>query len=302
LSSKALLALLLAISAGILLILAFRSGSHPRVDNPDLTPFSGARAYCHVESLVALGPRSIGSGAIEEAREYIRGYLEEIGLDVLRDCFNASYEGGEYYMENIIAVLPGRSDDVLAVGGHYDTKDIPGANDGGSSTGLLLEMARVLRDAELEHTVWVIFFDGEDTGNNVADMFYGSRNLASRLETEGRKPGLLILADMIGDKSLLIRRDRNSDPFLTNYIWSRAEELGYGAHFSDGKLTVFDDHVPFMDIGVPSCVLIDFNYGPLNSYWHTQKDDMDKISDDSLKIVGDVIYDSLIGLDENSSP
>jgi glutaminyl-peptide cyclotransferase len=302
LNPKALLALLLAISAAILLVLAYRSGSRSRVTNPDLTPFSGAKAFSHVEQLVALGPRSIGSESIAEARGYIREYLEGLGLEIIGYAFNASYEGQEYHMENIIGVLPGRRDGVIAVGGHYDTKEIPGANDGGSSAGLLLEMARVLKDLRLEHTVWVIFFDGEDTGSNAATMFYGSRNLAGRLEAEGRKPRLLILADMIGDKDLSIRRDRNSDPSLTDHIWSKAEELGYGDHFSDGKLSVLDDHVPFMNIGVPSCVLIDFSYGPLNSYWHTSKDDMDKISEESLKIVGDVIYSSLVDLDEGSGP
>ena len=184
------------------------------------------------------------------------------------------------------------------MGGHYDTKDIPGANDGGSSTGLLLEMARVLANESLEHTVWIIFFDGEDTGDGWDTMFYGSRHMAGELEKEERLPDWLIIPDMIGDRNLKVKRDRNSDDGLLNYIWEKAGELGYGQHFDGSTIMVLDDHVPFMNVGVPSCVLIDFEYGPLNSYWHTQKDDMDKISESSLKVIGDVIYRVVLGLDD----
>ncbi len=263
----------------------------------DASPFSGANAYSHVGYLVGLGPRSIGSDSIVQAREYISQHMADLGLETVNDGFNVTYEGRPYYMENIISIIPGSTKDVIAIGGHYDTKDIPGANDGGSSTGLLLEMARVLSQKPWQHTIWIIYFDGEDTGETSDTMFYGSRHLAQRLAIEGDEPRWLILADMIGDRNLLIRRDRNSDQRLVDYIWSRAELLGYARHFSDSRITVLDDHVPFMEMGVPSCVLIDFRYGPLNSYWHTQKDDIDKIGQGSLKVVGDVIYRVVEGLD-----
>jgi len=200
-------------------------------------------------------------------------------------------------MENIVAVIPGRTAGIIAVGGHYDTKQIPGANDGGSSSGLLLELARVLATRALNHTLWIIFFDGEDVGDDSDTMFYGSRRLAEQLGASAAKPEWLLVADMIGDTHLAIRKDANSDERLVAYVWEKARELGYGRQFRNAETAVMDDHVPFMAIGVPSCLLIDFRYGPLNSYWHTAKDDMDKINARSLKAVGDVIYRVVEGLD-----
>jgi Zn-dependent M28 family amino/carboxypeptidase len=274
-----------------------RHGPRSEVDDDGTSPFSGIRAYAHVEDLVAMGPRSIGSEAIGSARTYIIEALEGLDLAVIQDPFNATYQGRDYRMVNIIGVVPGSGEGIIAVGGHYDTKEIPGANDGGSSSGLLLEMARILRNSTLKHTVWIIFFDGEDTGDGWDTMFYGSKHMARDLKARGQAPDWLILADMIGDRKLLIKRDRNSDERLREYIWEVAGGLGYKGHFSRSTTMVLDDHVPFMEIGVPSCLLIDFEYGPLNSYWHTEKDDMDKISESSLKIVGDVIYRAVIGLD-----
>jgi hypothetical protein len=272
--------------------------SGPRSSAPDQaeSPFSGLRAFEHVERLVALGPRSIGTDSIAEAREYISTRLSELGLDVVRDEFNSIFLDRSYGMENIIGVIPGAIRRPIAIGGHYDTKEIPGANDGGSSAGLLLEMARILVQRSWNHTIWIIFFDGEDTGSDMETMFYGSRRLAGSLRDED-EPRWLIIADMIGDRNLLIRRDRNSDPGLVDLVWSLGRELGYRKHFSNLRFTVYDDHIPFMEIGVPSCVLIDFEYGPLNSYWHTESDDLDKISAGSLQIVGDVLYRALESLD-----
>jgi len=292
-----ILSLLLAIP--ILISLLYLLGNGPRSDAKGVgqSGFSGSRAYDHVKALVDMGPRSIGSEPLARARDYIKATLLGHGLKVIGDPFNSTFEGEHYYMENILGVIPGNGEGVIAVGGHYDTKDIPGANDGGSSAGLLLEMARTLVNETLGHTVWIIFFDGEDTGDDSRTMFYGSRHMARNLGSRWQTPVCLIIADMIGDRNLLIRRDRNSDPELMEYIWDVADELGYGRHFGNSALTVLDDHVPFMDAGVPSCVLIDFEYGPLNSYWHTQRDDMDKISASSLQVVGDVIYRAVIGID-----
>jgi len=292
-----ILSLLLIIP--ILISLLYLLGNGPRSDATDDGPsgFSGSRAYDHVEALVEMGPRPIGSEPLARARDYIRESLLGNGLEVISDPFNSTFEGDQYYMENIVGVIPGDDEGIIAVGGHYDTKDIPGANDGGSSAGLLLEMARTLVNETLGHTVWIIFFDGEDTGDDSRTMFYGSRHMARNLGSRWQTPVCLIIADMIGDRNLLIRRDRNSDAELMEYIWEVADELGYGRHFANSALTVLDDHVPFMDAGVPSCVLIDFEYGPLNSYWHTQRDDLDKISASSLQVVGDVIYRAVLGID-----
>jgi Zn-dependent M28 family amino/carboxypeptidase len=293
----ALLLPLLAIMVVIVLIILLNHGPIPDPGEEGASPFSGTRALEHVEDLVKMGPRSIGSAPIVRARTYIVEHLEELGVLVRTDPFTATYEGTDYEMVNIVGIIPGSGEGVIAVGGHYDTKDIPGANDGGSSAGLLLEMARVLANESLGYTIWIVFFDGEDTGNDMDTMFYGSRYMASELSSRGELPDWLIIADMIGDRNLLIKRDRNSNARLQDYIWRTAGELGYDRHFGTSTLMVLDDHVPFGNLGVPSCVLIDFEYGPLNSYWHTQRDDMDKINGDSLKVVGDVLYHVVIGLD-----
>ena len=289
--------LILVIAAGTSFIFIIDNGSKVVVRDENITPFSGLKAYSHIENLVELGPRSIGSDAISLAREYISEHLCGLDLEVMRDGFSANFEGRTYEMENIIAVIPGITDEIIAIGGHYDTKEIPGANDGGSSSGLLLELARVLAQRTFNHTIWIIFFDGEDTGKTSETMFYGSRHLAGNLKMSDEKPRWLIVPDMIGDRRLMIRKDRNSDQRLVEFVWMKAEEIGYGRHFSNSKIIVLDDHVPFMAIGVSSCVLIDFKYGPLNSYWHTCRDDLDKIDQNSLKALGDVICKVVEGLD-----
>jgi len=292
--------LVVGVATGLCFVLAH--GPRVIVRNESATPFSGLKAYSHVEQLVALGPRWIGSDSIAKAREYISSYLSSLGIQVSKDPFSANYFGETYPMENIIGIVPGRTAKIIIVGGHYDTKQIPGANDGGSSSGLLLELARVLATKTLNHTLWIVFFDGEDVGDDLATMFYGSRHLAERIGASADKPEWLILADMIGDKHLSIRKDRNSDQRLVEYVWEKATDLGYSRHFSNSEVAVMDDHVPFMEIGVPSCLLIDFRYGPLNSYWHTAKDDMDKVDARSLKAVGDVIYTVIEGLDSGEPP
>jgi Zn-dependent M28 family amino/carboxypeptidase len=300
---KLLLPVILALGAGATLIVAMENGAKVVVKNESLSPFSGRNAFAHVEYMVSLGPRSIGSDALAETREYIGGYLRDLGLEVKVDRFQAQHLNEIYEMANVIGMIPGEGEGpVIAIGGHYDTKEIPGANDGGSSAGLLLEMARALSDQSLDHTVWIIFFDGEDTGDSPDTMFYGSRHLADSLEARDELPGCLIVPDMIGDRRLRIARDGNSDGALSDRIWSKAEEIGYGRHFTDRRIMVLDDHIPFMAAGVPSCVLIDFEYGPLNSYWHTENDDLSKIDERSLKAVGDVIYSVVLDMDTGKIP
>jgi Zn-dependent M28 family amino/carboxypeptidase len=290
-----LLILSIAVLSGF--FLAVNSGYRVVVKDEGASPFSGTKAYSHVEHLVGLGPRSPGSESISLAREYIYRNLNDMGLPLIKDNFTAMHRGVAYEMQNIIAVIPGETEEIIALGGHYDTKEIPGANDGGSSTGLLLEMARVLRQRPLSHTIWLIFFDGEDTGDGYDTMFYGSKHLAGEIRDRADRPRWLILVDMIGDEKLTLSRDRNSDPELVEFVWSKAEEIGYGRHFRDSQIAILDDHIPFVEIGIPSCVLIDFKYGPANSYWHTQEDDMDKIHENSLKAIGDVVYSVVGSLD-----
>jgi glutaminyl-peptide cyclotransferase len=206
-------------------------------------------------------------------------------------------------MKNIIAELPGQRSDIVMISGHYDTKlqaGFIGANDGGSSTAAVLEMARVLAETKLEYTLWFALFDGEEafvdwSANNGMDNTYGSRHMVSKLTSDGalKRVKAMVLVDMIGDKNLDLLRDAESTPWLLNVIWKTARRLGHSQHFLEAEGGYSDDHIPFKDAGVPVVDLIDFNYGPSNQYWHTTQDTLDKVSGESLKVVGDVVIASL---------
>jgi Zn-dependent M28 family amino/carboxypeptidase len=265
--------------------------------------FDGKAALAHVERLVGFGPRPAGSEALSRSRRYIAAELKKAGLRVSEQPFVVQTPDGPIRMVNVLAELPGRRPDVILVGGHYDTKFFPdfkfvGANDGGSSTGLLLELARGLGKSKREFTYWIAFFDGEEARRewSATDGIYGSRHLAASLWREGRLGRLraAIVVDMIGDRELAIRRDPASTGWLTDLLWGSARRLGHRAHFLDELLAVEDDHIPFLREGIPSALLIDFDYGP---YWHTPEDTLDKVSARSLQIVGEVLLDALPALE-----
>lgn len=268
-------------------------------------PFSGERALAHVRALVSLGPRPAGSPGIQRAREYILKQLHRSHIAVEEVSFAASTPRGRVLMTNYVAKIPGKSREIVVLGGHYDTlraEGFVGANDAGSSTGLLLELVRVLAERENELTLWVVFFDGEEAIRQWGprDGLYGSRYLTNWWQQRGILPRIraLIIVDMIGDRDLKLRRDLNSTPWLVELIWDVARELGYGAHFSDEQLAVEDDHIPFVRAGVPAVDLIDFEYGPNNRYWHTPQDTLDKISARSLDIVGKVVLETVRRLEQ----
>jgi Zn-dependent M28 family amino/carboxypeptidase len=201
-------------------------------------------------------------------------------------------------MANVIGVVPGRREDVIIVAGHYDTKyfgtfAFVGANDGGSSTGLLLELASRLGRRRHEFTYWITFFDGEEARGpwTATDSLYGSRHMVAELRRTGRlsRVRAVIVADMIGDRDLSIRRESESTGWLTDLVWASARRLGHGAHFSPDAIPVEDDHAPFLREGVPATLLIDFDYPP----WHTPGDTLAQISARSLQIVGEVLLDAL---------
>jgi glutaminyl-peptide cyclotransferase len=279
----ALALLALALLAGV------ATGASPK--------FDGAAALKHVERLVAIGPRVAGAPGGVRAREYIVAEARKIGgAQVQVRPFEADTPDGLMSMANVIAVLPGARPDVIMLAGHYDTKlfrefRFVGANDGGSSAALLLELGRVLAAAPRRYTYWLVWFDGEEARGawTATDSLYGSRQLAGELAKTGRLPRAMILADMIGDRDLSINREAYSAPWLTDIIWDSAARLGYGRHFRRELMPVEDDHVPFMKQGVPAALLIDFNYPP----WHTAEDTVDKVSAQSLTVVGEVLLESL---------
>ena len=271
--------------------------------------FDGARALRDVERLVAIGPRPAGSAALARARAYIATELRQAGWRVREQAFPTRAPRGPLTVTNLVAEWPGRRPEIIAVGGHYDTKlfekfRFVGANDGGSSAALLIELGRVLaprlRAEPPSSTRWLIFFDGEEAQVewSATDSLYGSRAMAAALQASGELSRLrvLILADMIGDRDLVIPRESRSTPWLTEIVWATARRLGLGQHFPDQSQTVEDDHAPFLDAGVAATLLIDLDYGGppgRNAYWHTPEDTVDKLSAESLRIAGTVILESL---------
>ena len=265
--------------------------------------FDGRAAFAHVEQVVGFGPRPSGSEALGRTRRYLVNELKRAGARVREQPFTARTPDGPIAMVNVIAELPGRRREAILVGGHYDTKFFPnftfvGANDGGSSSGLLLELARALAQRPRELTYWIVFFDGEEARRDwsATDGIYGSRHLADSLRRDGRLKQLkaVVVVDMIGDRRLGIRREATSTPWLTDLLWGSATRLGHQAHFLNETLAVEDDHAPFLRAGIPSALMIDFDYEP---YWHTPEDTLDKVSPRSLQVVGDVLLDALPALE-----
>jgi glutaminyl-peptide cyclotransferase len=275
------------------LVMAAQASEARRVD--------GVAALRHVERLTAIGPRVAGTPGAERARAYITGELKKLGVKFDVRAFEADTPHGRLPMANVVAIVPGRRSDVILLGGHYDTKYFKdfrfvGANDGGSSAGLLIELARRLAAAPGQYTYWLVWFDGEEARVSwtATDSLYGSRRLAADLAKAGRLPGAMVLLDMIGDRDLGILRDTYSTRWLTDIIWASAARLGHGRHFLGTEMGVEDDHAPFLRAGVPSALLIDFDYPP----WHTADDTLDKVSARSLGIVGEVVVDALPAIEQ----
>lgn len=279
------------------------SQSNNRAGERSAAQFEAARAFDHVKKLVAFGPHPSGSDAIKKAQEYIESELKSFGLKVTADSFNGETPRGTVPMKNIIAELPGAKPDVVLITGHYDTKlqsGFVGANDGGSSAAAVLETARVLSKTTPKYTLWFVLFDGEEAvvdwnAMDGKDNTYGSRHLATKLAADGTLSRIkaLVLFDMIGDKDLDIKREGESTSWLVDAIWKAAHALGYQKSFLNSEQDISDDHLPFKDAGVPVVDLIDFNYGPQHSYWHTNLDTLDKISGESIKMVGEAVIQAL---------
>jgi glutaminyl-peptide cyclotransferase len=270
--------------------------------------FSGAEALAFTKHLVSFGPRPSGSEAIRKTQSYILGELKAVGCQLTQDDFMGSTPLGQTPMKNIIARFPGKSGKIVVITGHYDTKSMPGtffvgANDGGSSAGFLLEIAKVLAHEPRKDDVLLVWFDGEEAVAQWSeyDSLYGSRHLAERWAADGMLARIqaLINVDMIGDRELDILKDMNSAGPLRELVWSVADRLGYGKHFLRYDSSVEDDHIPFLRRGVNAVDVIDLDYGPNNSYWHTDQDTVDKLSVESLQIVGRVVAETLKELERD---
>ena len=277
-------------------VFLFIVGFHSTLDAAD---FSGERALNDVRRAVAFGARPAGSEASRHMQSWIVQELKAQGWEVVEDRFTAHTPEGDAEMTNLIAKKPGLTGRAVAVSGHMDTKRFPfrfvGANDGGSSTALLLELARCLKDDRFRNDIWLVFFDGEEAVQDWTntDSLYGSRHLAEKMDADGSLSRLLALinVDMIGDRDLHILDEEGSTPALRRHLRAAAAKLGYSQHIETTPQSIEDDHVPFLQKGVNAIDLIDFDYGPGNAYWHKPQDTTDKLSAESLKITGTLVVE-----------
>ena len=261
--------------------------------------FDSGRAWEHLRQLVAIGPRPSGSPAIEQTRRYIKSKLAAEGLVVVEQAWDDRTPIDTVHMVNLIVTIPGTHKDRLVIAGHYDTKltrefRFVGASDGGSSAAFLIEMARVLKARKNAMTIDLVFLDGEEARLwewQGTDNTYGSRHYVEVARRDGSIATLkaMVLVDMIGDRDLMVRRDANSTPWLTDLVWGAARRLELDNYFVPEPTRVEDDHLPFLAAGVPSVDIIDLDYEP----WHTAKDTLDAVSARSLQVVGDVVLAAL---------
>ena len=275
---------------------------------PAAAAFNGDRAMEHVKKQVEIGPRIPGSPELAKTREYLIEQLKSYGMAVTTDEFSASTPLGEKKMVNVTAEIPGESNEVIIISSHYDSKyyknmRFVGANDPGSSVGTLLELGRVLAASQQKPkmTYWLVFFDGEESfcegwdecsKPGAPDNTYGSRQYVSQLRknNELARVRAMILLDLMGHKDLQLGRDTMSTRWLQDIIWRTGKEMGHGKYFVDRPEGVgADDHEPFLRAGIPAVDIIHIGY----LFWHRAEDTLDKVSPQSMKIVGETVIASL---------
>jgi Zn-dependent M28 family amino/carboxypeptidase len=293
----------------VLRLLAILLGATVLLPQASAESFNAARAMQYTREVVAFGPRPIGSANHKKLENYILNHLKSDNAEVEDDAFVADTVEGKFPVRNIIAKFPGTRDGIIVIAGHYDTNyplrdtGYVGANDGGSSTAILLELANQFRGKKRDgYSVWLLFTDGEEAVKSwsATDSLYGVRHLADRWQRDGtlKKIKAFLLADMIGDADLNIEHDSESTPWLEDLVYQAASNLGYQSHFFGRTIPVEDDHLPFVQRGVPVADLIDLDYGYGNVFHHTPQDTLDKLSPKSIEIVGSVILETVRLLDK----
>src|SRR5216683_1362402 len=258
--------------------------------------FDGKRAFAHVAKQVSFGPRPSGSQALVHLQDYLQAELKSYGCNVETDAFGADTPVGRLSMKNILVKIPGDKPGVILLGTHYDTKKLDnfvGADDGGSSTAVMLELARLLCAQKGKYAVWIAFFDGEEAMKSWSDTDsrYGSRQMAASFANSGdiKKIRAFLLADIVGGRTPHFLRETTSTPTLTDLVWRVAAKLGYSSIFvNDETAAIEDDHDSFLRRNVPSVDVIDLDRVNDVPYWHTPQDALDKISAKTLAIVGHV--------------
>jgi len=283
--------------------------SAPASTDPVSAPkFDAARAMQYVKEIVRFGPRPIGSENHRKVENYLLSQLKNDTVE--QDAFTIDTSEGKFPVRNIIAKFPGTRDGIIVIASHYDTNyplrstSYVGANDGASSSALLLEIANQLRGRKRDgYSVWLLWDDAEESMKlpwDEAESLYGVRHLAQKWQEDGtlKKVKAFLLEDMIGDADLNIEHDSNSTPWLEDLVYQAATSLGWQSHFFGRTIPVDDDHIPFVERGVPSADLIDLDYGFNNVFHHTPQDTLDKLSPQSLEIVGTVTLETLRLLDK----
>ena len=253
--------------------------------------FNKEFAFQHIKDQLEFGPRYPGSEGHAQVQEYIVENMEKYGWDV-------NIQLGEvngHLIKNIIC-NKGSGESKILIGAHYDTREfasmeddpeslkqpVPGANDGASGVAVMLELARIIPD-DFENEVVFVYFDQEDNGGiNGANWAMGSWYYVENLEKD---LDAVVIIDMIGDRDLQIYREKNSSIQLINEIWETAQELGFDEFINQERFSMLDDHSAFINHGMNAILIIDFLYPA----WHLTEDTLDKVSGDSLKIVGDTI-------------
>lgn len=269
-----------------------------------MSPIDQKAIRGHLEKIVSFGPHPPGSPAQASVGDYLIAELKSFGLQVEIGEFEPVTPMGRLKMRNIWGVVPGKTSRIIILASHYDSKyfkdfKFVGANDGGSSSALVLELARILaRNNPTDFTIWCTFFDGEEAIDEwtALDSLYGSRQFVKMLTRRQQleRLGAIFLFDLIGDKNLTLRREGNSTPALNDIIWTTGQESGFGSIFMEGSTTVVDDHIPFTRVGVPAVDLIDLDYPE----WHTAGDTVDKVSIENVAAVGTVFLKALPRLGE----
>jgi len=282
----------------VIILLAFRM-------QDVVSEFDGQRALDDVRYQLSLGPRIPGGKAHQQTINWIQHELSQFGWEVSIQETRAM----GHPIRNVIAKW-GEGRPWIILGAHYDSRLIsnregnekyqqtptPGANDGASGVAVLMELGRLLPkyfqktdniSGKRAEQIWLVFFDAEDNGDiHGWDWILGSQAFVSGLEMY---PDSAVIVDMVGDSDLNISQEAQSDPYLINEIWKTAAKLGYSEEFTSRRRSILDDHIPFVNAGIPAVDIIDIDY----PYWHTTLDTEDKVSSESLRIVGDVLLNWL---------
>lgn len=265
--------------------------------------FDSKQAYAYTAEVTGLGERWPGSPGHKKTEDIIHQVLRRDGAQIEADDFIAQTPRGLVGVHNIIGkfnVSANSNQDIFVLAGHYDTlfkTGFVGANDGASSTAILLAFADALAHQKTKMQIWLVWTDLEEAVRNFtdADGLYGSRHLAQKLAANGivsRVRGLFLL-DMIGDRDLNVARETGSSRWLQDFIARAAKQLDYSHYFFQYETNIIDDHASFIRVGVPAVDVVDAEYGRMGvgfdgmgEFHHSNADTMDKVSQHSLEVVG----------------